>query len=139
MALVECELAQIMITESAVAPQVIVLREKNGARAFPIHIGFFEALAINRHVHGEELVRPMTHDLLAAVIENLGGTLVRIVVSDLMEDEEGNGTFYGLLVVSQNGEEIEIDCRPSDAVALAVRDGCPIFVEEQVLNSSSNA
>ncbi len=133
MSIVECELAQILLTESATAPQIIVLREKNGARAFPIHIGFFEALAINRHIHGEEMIRPMTHDLLVSVVEHMGGRLVRIVVNDLIEDREGAGTFHGRLVVARDGEEIEIDTRPSDAVALAVRTGCDIYVAEHVL------
>ncbi|MBN2711614.1 MAG: bifunctional nuclease family protein [Planctomycetes bacterium] len=131
---IECELSQILLTESATAPQVIVLREKEGERAFPIHIGFFEALAINRHIHGEEMIRPMTHDLLIGVIEGMGGALKSIIINDIVEDQEGAGTFYGLLVIEQGDEEIEIDCRPSDAVALAVRTGCPIFVSEQVFD-----
>ena len=130
---VECELAQILINESAVAPQVIVLREKDGDRSFPIHIGFFEALAINRHVHGEEMIRPMTHDLLVSVIDHMGGSLKRIIVNDLVEDEDGSGTFYGLLVIDRDETEIEVDCRPSDSIALAVRTGCQVFVAEHVL------
>jgi len=137
MTTVECELAQILLSESYVAPQVIVLREKGGERKLPIHIGFFEALAINRHIHGEEMIRPMTHDLLSAIIEQLGGTLKRIIVNDLVEDEEGSGTFYGLLVIERDGAEIEIDCRPSDAVALAVRTGCEIFVADHVLDMAA--
>ncbi len=133
MHIVECELAQVLITENAIAPQVIVLKEKGGARALPIHIGFFEAVAINRHIHGEEIIRPMTHDLMSVLIEHLGGSLKRVVVNDLVEDEEGGGTFYGLLVIEHDGAQIEIDCRPSDAIALAVRAGCPIFAAENVL------
>lgn len=135
MQLVECELAQVLLTESATAPQIIVLREKEGPRAFPIHIGFFEALSINRHIHGEEMIRPMTHDLLVGVIEQMGGRLDRIVVNDLVEDRDGAGTFYGLLVIDRAGETVEVDTRPSDAVALAVRTGCRIFVAEHVLQS----
>lgn len=130
----ECELAQILVSDNINSPQVIVLREKSGGRAFPIHIGFFEALAINRHIHSEELPRPMTHDLLLSAIEQMGGVLLRICVSDLIEDDEGNGTFYGQLVIGIGGKEIEIDSRPSDAVALAVRSGCRIFVAEHVLD-----
>lgn len=137
MNIVECELAQILLTESPAAPQIIVLREKGGERAFPIHIGFFEALAINRTIHNEDMIRPMTHDLLVSVIEQMGGTLKRIVVSDLVEDREGAGTFYGLLVIDRDGETIEVDTRPSDAVALAVRTGCRIFVSEHVLDMVS--
>ncbi len=131
---VECELAQIMIAEQRVS-QMVVLREKGGERILPIEIGISEALAINRHISGEEMVRPMTHDLLSEVIERLGGKLRRIVVNDLVEDKEGHGTFYGLLTVEQEGRQIEIDARPSDAIALAVRVGCPIFVAEHVLSA----
>ena len=131
---VECELAQILLMpENPGNPQVIVLREKGGTRSFLVHIGLFEALAISRHIHEETPPRPLTHDLLLAVIEGLGGALLRIAVTDLVEDEDGTGTYYGLLVVERDGEEIEIDCRPSDAIALAVRVGCPIFVAEHIL------
>ena len=136
MDLIQCELAQIMIAEQRGA-QVIVLRECEGERIFPIEIGLFEALAINRHISGEEMIRPMTHDLLLSVMAHLGGSLKRIVVSELVETVEGQGTFYGLLVVERDGEEIEIDTRPSDAIALAVREGCPLFVSEDVLQKVS--
>lgn len=131
---IECELAQILLTENPAAPQVIVLREKEGERAFPIHIGFFEALAINRRIHDEEMIRPMTHDLLVHVIEALGGHLSHIIVNDLIEDRQGAGTFYGLLVIERGDERIEVDARPSDAVALAVRTGCRVFVADHVLD-----
>ena len=131
---VECELAQILLMpENPGNPQVIVLREKGGTRSFLVHIGLFEALAISRQIHEETPPRPMTHDLLLTAIERLGGVLLRIAITDLVEDEDGNGTYYGLLVVGAGGEEIEIDCRPSDAIALAVRGGCPIFVAEHIL------
>ncbi len=129
---VECELTQILIAEQRDA-QMIVLREKDGERAMPIEIGIVEAMAINRHVQQIETIRPMTHDLLLSVIENMGGTLKRIVVNDLVTLKSGQGTFYGLLVVEREGSEIEVDCRPSDAIALAVRVGCPVFVAEHVL------
>ena len=134
--LVECELAQILLmTDSLSSPQVIVLREKTGdRRAFMIHIGLFEALAINRQIHGETMPRPLTHDLLMTVVSALGGTLVRVTISDLVEDEDGNGTFYGFLVVERDGGEIVIDSRPSDAIAMATRAGCPIFVSRTVID-----
>ncbi len=131
--LVECELAQILIVEQTNAPQVIVLRERGGRRSFPISIGIFEAMAINRHVSGEEMIRPMTHDLMVSIIEKLGGTLKAIVVHDLLEDANGHGTFYGRLIIECDGREIDVDTRPSDAVALAVRTGCKVFVAEHVL------
>ena len=131
---VECELAQILLmTDSVTSPQVIVLREKEGGKSFMVHIGLFEALAINRQVHGEMMPRPMTHDLMLSVIEALDGHIVKVAVSDLLEDEQGNGTFYGFMVVERGGREVVIDCRPSDAIAMAVRVGCPIYVSRDVL------
>ncbi len=132
---IECELAQILLmTDSINSPQVIVLREKTGARrSFMVHIGLFEALAINRQVHGEEMPRPLTHDLLMTLMTALGGKLLRVAISDLREDAEGNGTFYGFLVVEDNNTEIVIDCRPSDAIAMATRAECPIYVSRDVI------
>jgi bifunctional DNase/RNase len=132
----ECELAQILlITDSMSSPQVIVLREKEGARrSFMVHIGLFEALAINRQVHGEAMPRPLTHDLLMTLMSALGGRLLRVAISDLVEDEEGNGTFYGFLVVEKEGGEVVIDCRPSDAIAMATRAACPIYVSREVID-----
>lgn len=131
---IECELAQILIAEQRDA-QVIVLREKEGERMVPIEIGIVEAMAINRHVQQIETMRPMTHDLLLSVIEGLDATLERIVVSDLVTLKNGAGTFYGLLILNLHGQEVEVDCRPSDAVALATRTGCPVFVAEHVLEA----
>lgn len=132
---IECELAQILLmTDSVSSPQVIVLREKEGGqRSFMVHIGLFEALAINRQVHGESMPRPLTHDLLMTLLSALGGTLLRAAISDLVEDEEGNGTFYGFLVIERDGGEVVIDCRPSDAIAMATRANCPIYVSRDVI------
>ena len=126
--LVECELARIMITETS-GQQIVVLREIDGGRNFPIVIGIFEALSIDREVKGVRPERPMTHDLLKSVIEEMGGTLERIVVSDL----RGN-TFYAYLEVALNGGKLEIDSRPSDALCLAVRCGAKVFVEDKVFD-----
>ncbi len=136
---IECELAQILLmTDSMSSPQVIVLREKDGARrSFMVHIGLFEALAINRQIHGETMPRPLTHDLLMTLMDSLGGRLTRIAISDLVEDEEGNGTFYGFLVVARDGGEVIIDCRPSDAIAMATRANCPIYVSRDVFDKVS--
>jgi len=108
--------------------QIIVLHESGGERAFPIVIGFFEAAAIDRRLKGHVLPRPMTHDLLASVIEQLDGRLVRIVITALRHH-----TFYANLVVERSGDEVHIDSRPSDAIALAVANDTPIFVEDHVL------
>ena len=133
---IECELAQILLmTDNINSPQVIVLREKEGkCRSFMVHIGLFEALAINRQIHGETVPRPLTHDLLIMLMNALGGRLDRVSISDLKEDAEGNGTFFGFLTVVKEGGEVLIDCRPSDAIAMATRAGCPIFVSRDVID-----
>ncbi len=125
---IRCQLIRIMISETEDS-QIIVLKETEGERVFPIVIGFFEAAAIDRRIKGHRLPRPMTHDLLASVIQEMGGRLARIVVTDLKDH-----TFYANLVVERNGDEILIDARPSDAIALAVANDTPIFVEDHVLD-----
>ncbi len=125
---VRCELVRIMITETT-DHQVIVLKESDGPRAFPILIGFFEAAAIDRRLKHKVLPRPMTHDLLAGVITAMGGELSRVVVTDLRDH-----TFIADLVIQRDGEEICVDARTSDAVALAVANDTPIYVEEHVLD-----
>ena len=129
--MVEMELTRILIADMR-DRQIIVLKEKNGTRAFPIVIGIFEAMAIDRHVKEIPLARPLTHNLLLSVIEAMGGKLERIVVNDLSED-----IFYGRLHIRRDGQIIDVDSRPSDAIALAVQENVPIFVEEHVLNEAS--
>jgi hypothetical protein len=126
--MVEMELSKILITETS-DYQVIWLREKGGHRTFPILIGIVEAAAIDRTVREIKTPRPLTHDLLASTITNLGGQLDRIVVCDLRKN-----TFYAKLMIQQNGSMVEVDSRPSDAVALAVRLNARVFVEEDVLD-----
>ena len=123
------ELTRIMISETA-DQQVIVLKEKEGERSFPIVIGIFEATAIDRRVKDIRTPRPLTHDLLASVIEHLGGRLEGVLVNELRDH-----TFYARLRIRQNGEIVEVDTRPSDAIALAVtcEHPVPIFVAEEVL------
>lgn len=133
MAFVEVELSRIMIQETN-SEQYIFFREKKGGRSFPIVIGLFEALAIDRRIREVDTPRPMTHDLLASVIRNLGGTLERIAITDLRDN-----TFFARLDILRNGETVEVDARPSDAVALAVQFRCPILVSEDVLSKVSAA
>jgi uncharacterized protein len=128
---VRCDLARIIITETQ-EQQIIVLRERDGERAFPIVIGSFEAGAIDRRLKGIPTSRPLTHDLLATVIERLGAELEKIVISDLRDE-----TFYAKLVVRHAGRLIEVDARPSDAIALGVAGDVPIYVEDHVLNDAS--
>jgi len=124
---VRVDLARIIITETS-DQQVIVLKERDGNRQFPIVIGNYEAFAIDRRLKGIEVPRPLTHDLLANVIEALHGELERIVVYDLR-----HGTFYARLIIRHDGELIEVDSRPSDAIALGVATETPIYVAEHVL------
>jgi bifunctional DNase/RNase len=124
---VAVELAQIVINEEA-DQQIIVLRElAEPKRSFPIVIGMSEVLAIDRRLKGIELPRPLTHDLLVQIIGQLGGVIQKVVVCDLREH-----TFFATIYVLQDGETIEIDSRPSDALALAAGLDIPVFVEEQV-------
>lgn len=132
--LVEMELSRIIISEIS-DQQVIYLREVNGDRVFPILIGIFEATTIDRRVNQEfSPQRPLTHDLLKSTIDMLGGRLQDIVITHL-EDH----TYYAVLRVDQNGELIEIDSRPSDAIALSIHydPPLPIFVHESVLEQTT--
>ena len=122
------EVARILIRETN-DTHVVELREMDGQRVFPIMIGINEAAAINRRILGQEPPRPQTHELLASVIDHLGASLERVLISDLRD-----GTFYARLFLSHNGEILDIDSRPSDALALGVATDVPIFVEEHVLD-----
>ncbi len=110
---------------------IIVLRDAEGQRVLPIWVGIFEANAIALRVENISTPRPMTHDLLRNVIEDLNGVVRKIVVSDLKEN-----TFYALIYVEVAGQTLAIDARPSDAIALALRADAPIFVEEVVLDNA---
>ena len=125
---VQMELSRILIREVTDA-QFIELREIGGDRTFPIVVGTTEAYAIDRRLKGIEPERPQTHELLATLIETLGGELHRISIDDLVD-----GTFFAKLYVRQGDVEHEIDSRPSDAIALGVALQVPIFVEEHVLD-----
>lgn len=111
--------------------RVVVLRETDSKRYLPIWIGPFEADAIAMAIQGHEPQRPMTHDLLKAMIGDLGGQLAHIMVSDIQEN-----TFFARIVIEQDGRTVEVDSRPSDAIALAVRTDVPIFVEARVLDQA---
>jgi bifunctional DNase/RNase len=124
---VQMELRRIIISEVD-EQQIIVLRELDGERSFPIVIGIFEATSIDRRVKGVPSPRPLTHDLVANVIDQLGGELQDIVISDLRDH-----TYFAKLRVRMNGELVDVDCRPSDAIALAVTAKVPIYVNEEVL------
>ncbi len=132
--LVHMELARIIINEIN-DHQIVYLREVNGDRQFPIVIGFFEASSIDRRVKDEAPPRPLTHELLKNTIEELGGELQDVVINNLLDH-----TYYGLLRILLDGETVEVDCRPSDAIALAVQFSphLPIYVDEEVLAEAAN-
>jgi uncharacterized protein len=127
---VQMELSRIIISEIN-DQQVIYLKEVDGDRTFPILIGIFEATSIDRRVKQLQSARPLTHDLLVNIIEQLGGELQDVVISELKEH-----TYFALLRIRKDGELIEIDARPSDAIAVAVTADpvLPIYVAEEVLN-----
>jgi bifunctional DNase/RNase len=126
---VQMELRRIIISDMQ-DRQIIYLKEVDGEREFAIQIGSGEAYAIDRRLKGIPTQRPLTHDLLASVIEHLGGTLEKIEINNL-ED----ATFFAKLHIRRDGKVIEIDSRPSDAIALGVATDVPIFVAEHVLNA----
>jgi bifunctional DNase/RNase len=124
------ELRRIIINEVD-DHQIIVLRESEGERSFPIVIGLFEATSIDRRVKGMIAPRPLTHDLITAVVDQMGGEVQDIIISDLKEH-----TYFAKLRVRHEGELVEVDCRPSDAIAVAVTARVPIFVNEEVLGEA---
>src|SRR5579863_934153 len=110
---------------------VVVLKETSGSGVLPIWVGVYEANAIALEIEKVQTPRPMTHDLLKNVLFGLNVQVQKVVVNDLKED-----TFYAVIWVEREGERISIDSRPSDALALALRVDCPIFVEDAVLKNS---
>ena len=110
---------------------ILLLRESDGSRYLPIWIGPNEATAIALALQGVEPQRPMTHDLLTLVIESLGAEVVRVDVTQLVE-----GTFFADLVMGQEGGEVIISARPSDAIAVAARESAPIFADRGLLEEA---
>ena len=126
---VQMELYRIIISEMQ-DQQIIMLKEVDGERTFPIVIGSGEAYAIDRRLKGILHPRPLTHDLLAAVIEQLGGAIERIEINNLQDH-----TFFARIHIRQNGTTVKVDSRPSDAIALGVATSVPIYVAEHVLDA----
>jgi len=112
---------------------IVILKDLEGKSVLPIWVGVYEANAIALEIEKVTTPRPMTHDLIKNLLMGLGGGVRKVVVSDLQDD-----TFYAMIWVERNGEMIAIDSRPSDALAVALRLDCPIYVEDDVLSSSKN-
>lgn len=129
--MIEMHLSRIVIRESS-DQQCIFLKEVDGERQFPIVIGLNEALAIDRQVRGRQMPRPMTHDLMVRILAELDVKVARVLISELKDN-----TFYARLGLQREDDDevIEVDSRPSDAIALAVQVDAPIFVEEAVLSA----
>jgi len=113
---------------------IVVLKDTQGGAILPIWVGIYEANAIALEIEKVQTPRPMTHDLLKNVLLGLNVHVHKVVVNDLRED-----TFYALIWFEREGQMMSIDSRPSDALALALRVDCPIFVEEEVLKTSKNS
>src|SRR3984885_13264249 len=125
---VEMSIKGLMVDPITNTP-IVILRDKNGHRVLPIWVGLFEANAIALQIENVATPRPMTHDLLRNVIQDLRASAQKVVVCDLQEN-----TFYALICLSLDGRTLAIDARPSDAIALALRTRAPIFVEDDVID-----
>jgi bifunctional DNase/RNase len=125
---VQVEILGLSASPSAGGAYALLLKEIYGVRRLPIIIGQFEAQSIALEMEGIKPPRPLTHDLLKNIIDNLGGTIAEIIISELREN-----TFYAKIKLEISSMTNEIDSRPSDAIALAVRTGSPLFVAEEVM------
>ena len=130
--LVEMTIKGLMVDPITNMP-IVILKDEEGRRVLPIWVGIFEANAIALQIENIETPRPMTHDLLRNVIDDLSAGVERIVVSDLKDN-----TFYALIHLRVGGEIVAIDARPSDAIALALRVRAPILVEETVIENAKS-
>ncbi len=129
---IQCDILGLSSSPSTGGAYAILLKEVNGNRRLPIIIGAFEAQAIALELEGIKPPRPLTHDLFKQVIDNLGASIVEVIIDELREN-----TFYAKILLEISGLTNEIDGRPSDAIALAVRAQAPIFVAETVMDSAA--
>ena len=120
-----------LMMDPATNMPIIVLKDVASETVMPIWVGFFEVKAISDEIEKISAPRPMTHDLTRNLIHHLNAELDRVVINELKDD-----TFHAVLRLKQNGESISVDARPSDAIALALRADCPIYVSEHVLQSA---
>jgi len=126
--MIEVKVVNVAIDVNSKMP-VVILKEKSGGKKLPIWIGLFEAQAIALALQDLKPPRPLTHDLTKSLIEKLKGKIEKVVISDLK-----NNTFYARIMMRKNGEALDIDSRPSDAIALALRFKVPIYIDEIVLD-----
>ena len=129
---IQCDILGLSSSPSTGGAYAILLKEVNGNRRLPIIIGAFEAQAIALELEGIKPPRPLTHDLFKQVIDNLGASIIEVIIDELREN-----TFYAKILLGISGLTNEIDGRPSDAIALAVRAQAPIFVTESVMESAA--
>jgi len=129
---IQVEILGLSASPSAGGAYALLLKETFGNRRLPIIIGSFEAQSIALELEGIKPPRPLTHDLLKQTIDNLGGTVIEIVIDELKEN-----TFYSKIILEVSSLSNEIDSRPSDAIALAVRTESPIYVSEEVMKSAA--
>jgi bifunctional DNase/RNase len=127
------EIKGLMLDPASNVP-IVILRDTQSQLFLPIWIGVFEANAIALRIEGVEPPRPMTHDLLQLILDHLGATVEKIVISDLKES-----TFFAMIYLQQGGAPVTVDARPSDAIALALRANAPIFVLRSVLDKAQAA
>jgi bifunctional DNase/RNase len=128
---IEMKIRGLMMDPSANTP-IIILKDVSGESMLPIWVGAFEANAIAVEIEKLATQRPMTHDLVKNIIWELGASVRRIVITDLVEN-----TFFAVIEMTRDGELLIVDSRPSDAIALALRVDCPIYVNEAVVKNSS--
>ena len=131
MAVVEVKINGLAVDANAKS-HVVILKEKDGERVLPIWIGPAEAQAIARELAGQRFQRPLTHDLIASIVEGLKARVTRVVISDLKDN-----TFFAQLLVEREGAVVVIDARPSDSLAVALRCGADIFVNEKLLSEAA--
>jgi len=127
---IEMKIRGLMVDPSTNMP-IVLLKDPKSEALLPIWVGLYEANAIWLEVQKSQTPRPLTHDLLRSTIDSLNAQVKRIVVTELKDD-----TFYAVIWMEQNGEVVSLDARPSDALALALRADCPIFVDEDVLRAA---
>jgi bifunctional DNase/RNase len=133
MAEVEMKIRGLMMDPVTNMP-IVVLKDVNGASILPIWVGIYEANAIALEIEKVSTPRPMTHDLIKILLLGMGSSMRKVVVSELKDD-----TFYAVIWLEKDGQLMSVDSRPSDALALALRLDCPIYVDETVLKTSSKS